>query len=61
MRTAFAMTSGSPVTTLLLGSADPADHARAIALGNEALVIGREFGMRPLIERVLARRVFLRA
>ena len=45
----------------LLDRGDPADHARAIALGNEALAIGRELGMRPLVERVLARREFLSA
>jgi tetratricopeptide (TPR) repeat protein len=37
------------------------DHARAISLQNEALAIGRELGMRPLVERVLARREMLTA
>jgi tetratricopeptide (TPR) repeat protein len=48
-------------SALLLDRGEPADHARAIALGNEALEIGRELGMRPLVERVLARREFLKA
>jgi hypothetical protein len=39
----------------------PGDHSRAVALGNEALAIGHELGMRPLIERVLARRGILTA
>jgi tetratricopeptide (TPR) repeat protein len=46
---------------LLLDEGIPADHARGIALGNEALAIGRELGMKPLVERVLARREFLKA
>lgn len=37
------------------------DHARGVALQNEALAIGRELGMRPLVERVLARREILNA
>jgi hypothetical protein len=48
-------------SALLLERDGPADQARALALGNEALAIGRELGMRPLVERVLARREFLRA
>jgi hypothetical protein len=45
----------------LLSRDGPDDRARAVGLGNEALVIGRELGMRPLIERVLARREILKA
>ena len=46
---------------LLLGGNADGDHAHAIALQNEALTIGRELGMRPLVERVLARREMLTA
>jgi hypothetical protein len=46
---------------LLFGRNGQGDHAQSLALGNEALVIGRELGMGPLIERVLARREILRA
>jgi tetratricopeptide (TPR) repeat protein len=38
-----------------------ADHERAIELQDEALTITRELGMRPLTERILARREILRA
>ena len=37
------------------------DHAKAIELQDEALTITRELGMRPLTERILARREILRA
>jgi len=46
---------------MLLDRNAPGDHARAIALQNEALVIGRELGMPPLVERVLSRREMLTA
>jgi hypothetical protein len=36
-------------------------RARAVALQDEALGIARELGMRPLMERVLARREILKA
>ena len=45
----------------LLERNDGGDHARAITLQNEALEIGRELDMRPLVERVLARREMLTA
>ena len=37
------------------------DEARAVALDEESLAIARELRMRPLMERVLARRPILRA
>ena len=48
-------------SAFLLGRAGEDDHARGVALANEALAIGQELGMRPLMERVLARREFLKA
>jgi len=47
--------------TFLLEQHVPPDQARALALQNDALAIGRELGMRPLVERVLARRDILKA
>ena len=43
------------------GSARDGDHEKAIELQDEALAITRELGMRPLTERILARREILRA
>ena len=43
------------------GRAVPADRARAMSLLDEALAISRDLGMRPLMERVLARRELLNA
>jgi tetratricopeptide (TPR) repeat protein len=43
------------------GHAEPAQRTRAMSLLNEALAIARELGMRPLIERVIARRDLLHA
>jgi hypothetical protein len=40
---------------------DPANRAKAMALLDESLRISRELGMRPLMERVLARRQILTA
>ncbi len=40
----------------LLQRNDPSDHVQAISLLDEAWFISRELGMRPLIERVAARR-----
>ena len=42
---------------------DSADERReqAVRLQDEALVIAQDLGMRPLTERVIARREFLRA
>ncbi len=37
------------------------DRKKAIALQDEALVITREMGMKPLTERILKRREILRA
>ncbi|MCH8817163.1 MAG: hypothetical protein IIC92_05475, partial [Chloroflexi bacterium] len=41
--------------------AQEGDRERAIELQDEALVITQELGMRPLTERILARREILRA
>ena len=43
------------------GSARDGDHEKAIELQDEALTITRDLGMRPLTERILARREILRA
>jgi hypothetical protein len=43
------------------GSARPEDRAKAVKLQDEALQIARDLGMKPLIERVLRRRQFLKA
>jgi len=39
----------------------PGDEARAVALRQESLAIAKALGMRPLMERVLARRPILNA
>jgi hypothetical protein len=59
-RPAYGWVAADLGRILLERNAD-GDHARAIALQNEALTIGRELGMRPLVERVLARREMLTA
>jgi len=46
---------------LLQGRQEAADEARARSLLDEGLIIARELGMRPLIERIIARRELLRA
>ena len=46
---------------MLLDSCDDDDRERVIVLQDEALTITRELGMRPLTERILARREILRA
>ena len=46
---------------VLLDRDQPADREKAIALQDEALAITRELGMRPLTERILARREILGA
>ena len=40
---------------------EPGDRVKAIELQDEALAITQELGMRPLTERILARREILRA
>ena len=59
-RPAYGWAAADYAAFLLDRGAD-GDHARAIALQNEALAIGRELGMPPLVERVLARREMLTA
>ncbi|MCH7642628.1 MAG: hypothetical protein IIC30_05045 [Chloroflexi bacterium] len=46
---------------VLLDRGEPGDREKAIALQDEALAITQELGMRPLTERILARREILRA
>ena len=46
---------------MLLNRGDPGDREKAIELQDEALAITQELGMRPLTERILARREILRA
>lgn len=56
----------SDYAEMLLDRDDPSsasrisDHEKAIELQDEALAITRELGMRPLTERILARREILR-
>ncbi|MCH7594841.1 MAG: hypothetical protein IIB27_10030, partial [Chloroflexi bacterium] len=57
----------SDYAELLLGRPDPSrasgpgDREKAIELQDEALAITQKLGMRPLTERILARREILRA
>ena len=53
--------ASSDYAELLLDRDDPGDREKAIELQDEALVITQELGMRPLTERILARREILRA
>ena len=46
---------------MLLDRDESGDREKAIELQDEALVITQELGMRPLTERILARREILRA
>jgi hypothetical protein len=46
---------------MLLDAGDPPGRERAVVLQDEALGIARELGMRPLLERLLARRPILGA
>ena len=45
----------------LLARGGPGDRDKAVALQDEALALARELGMRPLMERILARREILTA
>ena len=51
----------SDYAEMLLDRDDPGDREKAIELQDEALAITQELGMRPLTERILARREILRA
>ena len=51
----------SDYATMLIDRDDPGDREKAIELQDEALAITQELGMRPLTERILARRDMLRA
>jgi tetratricopeptide (TPR) repeat protein len=51
----------SDYAEMLLDRDEPGDREKAIELQDEALVITQELGMRPLTERILARREILRA
>ena len=46
---------------MLLDRDEPGDKEKAIALQDEALVITREMGLKPLTERILKRREILKA
>jgi|TARA_B110000263_G_scaffold121031_1_gene105286 ATP phosphoribosyltransferase regulatory subunit HisZ len=46
---------------MLLDRDKPGDREKAIELQDEAVAITQELGMRPLTERILARRDILRA
>ncbi len=45
----------------LTSSTSPADREKAAELHDEAIAIGPELGMKPLLERVLAKREILKA
>jgi tetratricopeptide (TPR) repeat protein len=51
----------SDYAEMLLDRDGPGDDEKAIELQDEALAITQELGMRPLTERILARREILRA
>ena len=51
----------SDYAEMLFDRDEPGDRENAIELQDEALVITQELGMRPLTERILARREILRA
>ena len=59
-RPEFAWTC-SDYAELLLDRDGPRDREKAIELQDEALAITQELGMRPLTERILARREILRS
>ncbi len=46
---------------VLLDRDEPGDREKAIELQEQALAVTRELGMRPLTERILARREILSA
>ena len=58
-RPAYAWTACDYAEALVRDGAD--DHARAATLHDEALALARELEMRPLMERILARREILKA
>ncbi len=49
----------SDYAEMLLDRDEPGDREKAIELQDEALAITQELGMRPLTERILARREIL--
>ena len=51
----------SDYAEMLLDREEPGDREKAIELEDEVLAVTRELGMRPLTERILARREILRA
>ena len=53
--------SCSDYAEMLLDRDEPGDREKAIELQDEALAITQKLGMRPLTERILARREILRA
>ncbi|MCH8909387.1 MAG: AAA family ATPase, partial [Chloroflexi bacterium] len=57
---AIAMSS-EVLAEVLLERDDPGDHDKAVELQDEAIAIATEFGMKPLLERVLSQREILKA
>ena len=51
----------SDYAEMLLDRDEPGDREKAVELQDEALTITQELGMRPLTERILARREMLKA
>ena len=51
----------SDYSEMLLDRDTPGDHHKAIELQDEAISIATELGMKPLLERVLAKREILKA
>ncbi len=50
-----------PETVAALDRDEPGDREKAIELQDEAIAIAQELGMKPLLERVLAKREILKA
>ena len=53
--------SCTELSDLLLDRDEPGDREKAVELQDEALELAQDLGMRPLTERILARRDILRA
>jgi len=53
--------SCSDYSLMLLSRGEPGDHEKANELQDEAIAIATELGMKPLLERVLAKREILKA
>ena len=53
--------TSSDYADMLLDRDEPGDREKAVELQDEAIAIAQELGMRPLLERVLAKREILKA